>query len=217
MRHLPVNLASVPFERARRLRRVLVVATAVIGLLSLVHVGVAAQLLVGGPSPEDAALEAADRSFAEKVADWRAESEALAAAADPTHTRELAEAVELANGLIAWRVLPWEPLFEALEAALPEDVRLELVRPTSDVDAVRVELVAAGRSRPALGALLAALEEQPVLSEVFPAREERGDDGRHRMTIRAIYRDRGTAERAVYRDPGTAGGRQPGLPEGGPR
>lgn len=190
MRRVPVNLATVPYERARHVRRALLGAMVVVALLSVLHAGAAVQLVVGEMASQDPAPAGAERSFAAMVGDWQEESAALAAAADPARTRQLAEAVELANGLISWHALPWEPLFAALEEALPEDVRLELVRPSSEADGVSVELVAASRSRSPLGSLLVALEGQPALSRVVPTREDRGDDGRYRMTIRATYRGR---------------------------
>lgn len=187
MKRLPVNLATVPFEQARRVRRALVVLAVVVGLLSALHAAAAVRLVAAGPPGRDPGAE--DReSFVATVKEWQEESVALAAAADPARTRELAEAVALANGLISWHSLPWEPLFAALEVALPDDVRLEMVRPSSEEDGVRVELIAAARSRPPLGDLLGALEDQPALSRVFPTHEERGDDGRYRMTIRVTYR-----------------------------
>lgn len=191
MKKPPVNLATVPFEHARRVRRALLVAAAVVGLLSVLHAGVAAQMLAGDASA-DALAAAEQRSFKATVRGWQQEAEALAAAADRSRTRELADAVALADGLISWRLLPWEPLFAALEAALPDDVRLELVQPSSEEDSVQVEIMAAARSRAALGSFLTALEEQPVLSAIVPTYEERGDDGRHRMTIRVTYRDAGS-------------------------
>jgi len=191
MKELPVNLATAPFEHARRVRRALIAAAVVVGLLSALHAGVAARILAGDAAADPVAV-AEQRSFATTVLAWQQEAEALAAAADRTRTRELAAAVGLANGLISWRALPWEPLFGALEEALPDDVRLELVRPSSEQEGVEVELVAAAGSREALGSFLTALEEQPLLSGIVPTQEERGDDGRYRMTIRATYRGAGS-------------------------
>jgi Tfp pilus assembly protein PilN len=185
MRQIPVNLATFPFERSRRARRILVVATVVVVLLSTLHAGAAALLRTGnGSQPPSAGAV----SFAAQLRDWKHEADLLVAAANPTRDREVAQAVELANALIAWRTLPWGSLFDTLEAALPAGVRLELVQPSSEPDGVRVELVAAAASRSSLGDLLAALERQPRLTRVAPLSEERADDGRYLMQIRATFR-----------------------------
>jgi hypothetical protein len=99
----------------------------------------------------------------------------------------VAEEVTLANELIAWRVLPWGEVFEMLEEALPDKVRLELVRPGNAEDGLDLELIAAADDRRALTSFMASLENVPEIVEAFPLSEEVGLDGKYRMTLRALY------------------------------
>jgi Tfp pilus assembly protein PilN len=188
MKQIPVNLATFPFERTRRIRRTLTVATFVLVLLSTLQAGAAVFLITTDGSLLQPRPSAEATSLPAQLRDWQQEANLLAAAANPARDREVAQAVTLANALIAWRGLPWGSLFDTLEAALPTGVRLELVRPSSDPDGVRVELIAAAASRSDLGDLLAALEQRPTLSRVVPLYEERAEDGRYLMRIRATFR-----------------------------
>ena len=124
---------------------------------------------------------------AEELDRWSAEVDALLAAADPRRLQRVAEDVALANELIAWRVLPWGEVFEMLEAALPDKVRLELVRPGNAADGLELDLIAAADNRSDLTAFMASLERVPQIIEAYPLSEELGLDGKHRMTLRALY------------------------------
>lgn len=188
MRQLPVNLATFPFERTRRVRRTLTGATLVAVLLSTLHAVAGVFLMSTDGSLTQQRPSAEEISTAAQVRNWQQETDLLVEAANPIRDREVAQAVTLANALIAWRSLSWGSLFDVLETALPAGVRLEFVQPSSEPDGVRVELIAAAASRSDLGELLAALERQPTLSRVVPVYEERGEDGRYLVRIRATFR-----------------------------
>ena len=190
MRFLALNLATQPVEQVVRARKVLTVVGSVLLLLTVLHLALLWSLF--SDSSMDAASDTESRETiaavqAEELDRWSAEVDALMAAADPRRLQRVAEDVALANELIAWRVLPWGKVFETLEAALPDKVRLELVRPDNAENGLELDLIAAADSRSDLTAFMASLERVPEIIEAYPLSEELGLDGKHRMTLRALY------------------------------
>ncbi len=190
MKYLALNLATQPVEQVVRARKVLTVVGTVILLATLLHVTLVWRLF--SDSNVDTASASDDRQAiaavqAEDLDRWSAEVDALMAAADPRRLQRVAEDVALANELIAWRVLPWGEVFATLEAALPDKVRLELVRPDNAENGLELDLIAAADNRSDLTAFMASLERVPEIVEAYPLSEELGLDGKHRMTLRALY------------------------------
>ena len=190
MKYLALNLATQPVEQVVRARKVLTVVGTVILLATLLHVTLVWRLF--SDSNVDTAAASDNRQTiaavqAEELDRWSAEVDALMAAADPRRLQRVAEDVALANELIAWRVLPWGEVFETLEAALPDEVRLELVRPDNAENGLELDLIAAADNRSDLTAFMASLERVPEIVEAYPLSEELGLDGKHRMTLRALY------------------------------
>jgi len=190
MKYLALNLATQPVEQVVRARKVLTVVGTVILLATLLHVALLWRL--SSDSNVDTASASDDRQAiaavqAEELDRWSAEVDALMAAADPRRLQRVADDVALANELIAWRVLPWGEVFEMLEAALPDKVRLELVRPDNAENGLELDLIAAADNRSDLTAFMASLERVPEIVEAYPLSEELGLDGKHRMTLRALY------------------------------
>jgi Tfp pilus assembly protein PilN len=190
MRYLALNLATQPVEQVLRARRVVVAIGAVILVVTLLHAALLWRLSTAAATDSSSASDSPAAIAAvqeEELDSWGAEVDALMAAADPRRLQRVAEEVALANELIAWRVLPWGEVFEMLEAALPDKVRLELVRPGNATDGLELELIAAADDTSALTAFMASLERVPEITEVFPLSEELGLDGKHRMTLSALY------------------------------
>lgn len=190
MKYLALNLATQPVEQVVRARKVLTVAGTVILLLTVLHLALLWRLF--SDSSLDATSDSESRETieavqAEELDRWSVEVDALMAAADPRRLQRVAEDVALANELIAWRVLPWGKVFETLEAALPDKVRLELVRPDNAENGLEFDLIAAADNRSDLTAFMASLEQVPEIIEAYPLSEELGLDGKHRMTLRALY------------------------------
>lgn len=193
MKRLPVNLATEPLER-RRLRRRIVAITALVVLVVTAAQGLAIRSLLAGDGTAGAAGSATTGAVAEpseaaaaQVRAWERQVERIAAVAVPERVRATAEAVEVANDVIARRAFPWGELFAALEGALPDDVRLAQVQPAATTDGVRVELVATARERAGLMDFLEALEGVVALRDVFPVLQERSSEGEWRLTVRARY------------------------------
>ena len=190
MKYLTLNLATQPVEQVVRARKVLTVAGTVILLVTLLHVVLLWRLFSDSSVDTASASESRETIAAvqaEELDRWSAEVDALMAAADPRRLQRVAEDVALANELIAWRMLPWGEVFEMLEAALPDKVRLELVRPDNAENGLELDLIAAADDRGALTAFMASLERVPEIIEAYPLSEELGLDGKHRMTLRALY------------------------------
>jgi Tfp pilus assembly protein PilN len=190
MRYLALNLATQPVEQVLRARRVVAIGGAAVLVLTILHIALLWRLFTT-PATDSAAASESRAAIAavqaEELDRWSAEVDALMAAADPRRLQRVAEEVALANDLIAWRVLPWGDVFEMLEAALPDRVRLELVRPDNAANGLELDLIAAADDRSELTAFVAALERVPEIVEAYPLSEESGLDGKHRMTLRALY------------------------------
>lgn len=185
-----VNLASEPHERRRLARRVAATTAVIVLSITVVHGLVAWRLLAAGVGPEPQ-IETEDATEAlEQIGAWERQTERIAALATAGRARSTADAVVVANDVIARRTFPWGDLFAVLEESLPEDVRLGQVQPTATADGVRVDLVAAARQRARLVEFLEALERADGLREVFPVLQERGASGEWRLAIRARYAGR---------------------------
>jgi len=182
MKRLPVNLATKPIEQRQWLRRVTVIAAAIVAVIT------AAQLLLVVTLGEIPDTSAADADAVALLRQWSDEVNELASAVDPQLARDQAISVGLANALIEQRVFPWASLFTVLEESLPDDVRLEVVQPVATLEGVRVTLSAASASGEALLAFLAALEESPDFLTVYPGRQSFGADGDLRLSIEALAR-----------------------------
>ena len=171
MRFLALNLATQPVEQVVRARKVLTVVGSVILLLTVLHLALFWSLLSDTSIDTASASESRETIEAvqaEELDRWSDEVDALMAAADPRRLQRVAEDVALANELIAWRVLPWGEVFEALEAALPDRVRLELVRPNNAEIGLELDLIAAADNRSDLTTFMASLENVPEIVEAYP-------------------------------------------------
>jgi len=189
MRGVPVNLASEPLERRRLARRIAGVTALVVLAVTLAHGLLAWGLLSAGPGRERPEPGVDRAEVAERVRSWEREVARIARVADPDRVRATADAVGLANEVVARRDFPWGELFAVLERALPDDVRLLQVQPLAGPDGVQVDLMANAPERTALLEFLEALEGATRFQEVFPVLQERGADGQWRLTVRARYAD----------------------------
>jgi Tfp pilus assembly protein PilN len=197
MKYLALNLATQPVEQVLRAKRVVSAVGAVVLLLTILHLALIWQLFTDTAVDSETASESREAIQAVQAAEldrWSEEVDALMAAADPRRLQRVAEEVALANELISWRVLPWGQVFEMLEAALPERVRLELVRPGNSAEGLELDVIAAADARNDLIAFMASLERVPEIIEAYPLSEELGLDGKHRMTLRALYVTSATVE-----------------------
>ena len=120
--------------------------------------------------------------------EWSGEVATLVSSADPRAARRVAVAVGLANSLIDQRVFPWASLFSMLEESMPDNVRLEVIKPVTMVDGVRVTLAAVSLSGDSLLSFLAALEARTEFIAVYPGRQSVGTDGEIRLTVEALVR-----------------------------
>lgn len=185
MKRNPVNLATEPIEAVRRARRIVLWAAAVIGALTLVHVGLLAWSFGAGERVE---VDPGPAVAPERLAAWQNEVEALAGAADIQRARRTALAVELGEQLVAWRTIPWSALFGDLETVLPDRVRLAAVQPVVDeTGRVRVSMTAVAADTGPLQDLLIALEQSAAFRRAVPQREDVGEDGLLRMQLSAEY------------------------------
>ena len=75
---------------------------------------------------------------------------------------------------------------------MPDNVRLEVIQPTTTFDGVRLTLTAASRSGDSLLEFLSALEARPEFLAIYPGRRSLGIDGEVRLSMEALVRiDRG--------------------------
>ena len=61
------------------------------------------------------------------------------------------------------------------------------MRPDNAENGLELDLIAAADDRGDLTAFMASLERVPEIVEAYPLSEELGLDGKHRITLRALY------------------------------
>jgi Tfp pilus assembly protein PilN len=148
----PLNLSRRPLRNERLPTLVLVIACAALGVLSVHHALVAWELRGGGG--RDAAGQLA---HLESEADDLAREAAALAQAAPA-ARQLEEWSRIRE-IVDHRTFSWTGLFAALEAVLPEQVRLVSVVPAFGEDeGMSLSLTVIGRDYADGVALLRALQ-----------------------------------------------------------
>lgn len=184
MRPASLNLATQPFSRVRRARRVVGRVALVLVLVTALHAGWLAWL-TREPAIEHVVVAPVDPATLQR---WQREVEQIAQAADVQRARAAVTAVALGNQLVAWRTIPWEAIFSDLEQVLPERVKLESVQPGIETgDTVRISIVAAARDHGPLHDFFIEIEAHPRFTEVYPQQETTGLDGLERLTLQARY------------------------------
>lgn len=184
MRSPRLNLATQPFSRVRRARRLVARAALALAVISAVHAGWLGWLM-REPGAEQVVVAPVDPAA---LRQWQSEVEQIVQAADVQRARAAVTAVALGNQLVAWRTIPWEAIFSDLEQVLPERVKLESVQPGIETDdTVRISIVAAARDNGPLQDFFLEIEAHPRFTEVYPQQETTGLDGLERLTLQARY------------------------------
>ena len=95
---------------------------------------------------------------------------------DAKHVADISAATHEANLAIDQRTFSWTELFNRLEAALPENVRLSAVRPVVDEEGrLTVKLTVLGRDVESVDQYLEALEKTGAFHDLL-SRKEREDN-----------------------------------------
>lgn len=177
---LELNLASRPF-RNRRLPRL---AAAALALAALLLTGLHALTL-------SRLLAASARQRQAEVAALEAELRELRAAqsrlAQPEVPRATVARWEAVREVVDRRAFSWTLLLSRLEAALPRDVRLVSLAPTTVAGRLVVEIAAQAATIEAGFALVARLEQCPEFADVRPSSIADGEQGQVEMRYRLRY------------------------------
>lgn len=92
-----------------------------------------------------------------------------------------------ANALIDQRTFSWTALFNHLEATLPDNVMLTVVRPRVEPEDVSLSLGVIGREVGDIDAFMTRLEDTGAFRDVLSRDERLLDDGTYEAMLQAIY------------------------------
>ncbi len=176
------NLSTRPFynERAVHLGLALV-GIAALGLL------VAGGLRMQTLAVENARLAAAAQTQKAQVSAVQNQTGGLRRELLPDDLEALAEATEVANGLIDRRVFSWTEFFNILESTLPDSVMLTSLRPEPEAGAFRLVIGIIGRSQQAILLFVEHLESTGAFASVLVRSEEILEDGGYRAVLDGEY------------------------------
>jgi hypothetical protein len=160
--HVSINLATEPFRRDRPV----LVATAALGLLLLIFLGLEVKTIVS-QRREGAVIHVAINRLNTQLRGITNEQAKLNALLRRPENAEVMERSLFLNSLIDRKAISWTKLFEDLEKVVPYNVRLVSVRlPEVDTDnRVLLDMVVGAKERPELLELVQHLEAAPQFGE----------------------------------------------------
>ncbi len=159
---VPINLATEPFRRDRPV----LVATAALGVLLLIFLGLEVKTIVS-QRREGAAIHVVINRLNTQLRGITNEQAKLNALLRRPENAEVMERSLFLNSLIDRKAISWTKLFADLEKVVPYNVRLVSVRlPEVDSDnRVLLDMVVGAKERPELLELVTRLEAAPQFGE----------------------------------------------------
>jgi Tfp pilus assembly protein PilN len=160
---IPINLASQPFRRDRAM----IVASAAVGLLLVVTLGMQIALIA-----QDRAQMADVRRdivrLNREIKQKTAEDTRYASVLNRPENREALETTVFLNSLLYRKGISWTRIFNDLEKTLPHNVKIVQIQPSVNAaNKVQLVMTVASESIDAQIALLKALENSPLFGEVM--------------------------------------------------
>jgi len=197
------NLATRPFYNEGAVRLWLIV-------LALVAVAATAfnvtRLLQYSRSDTELATQAA-RDEA-RTSELRAAAAQLRASVDARQVENASMEARLANDLIDRRAFSWTELFNAFEAALPNEVRITAVRPKIEEDRrIILTITVVARTVEDLDKFETSLEDTGSFRDLVPREDRVNDQGQVEGLIEVEYAPKKAA-------PGTGGAVEPASGKG---
>jgi hypothetical protein len=159
---VPINLATEPFRRDRPI----LVATAALGVLLLIFLGLEVKTIVS-QRQEGAVIHVTIGRLNTQLRGITNQQAKLNALLRRPENAEVMERSMFLNSLIDRKAISWTKLFADLEKVVPYNVRLVSVRlPEMDSDnRVLLDMVVGAKERPELLELVTRLEAAPQFGE----------------------------------------------------
>jgi len=118
------------------------------------------------------------------------EAEQIRRGLNQTELAAVAAAAREANELIERRTFSWTGLFNQIEATLPADVMLTGVRPEFRDGETMVNLDLQGKESEDIDAFWDRLDKIGAFHDVLWSAVDVGEDGLHKVQMKAVYTDR---------------------------
>jgi Tfp pilus assembly protein PilN len=179
---LRANLSTRPFYNERIIHVLLVLAGAVVVLLTAFN---AIRIVaLSRQNTEFSALIGSDRAEADRLT---GEAQKIRAGINQNALKATATAAEAANRLIDERTFSWTKFFNRIEETLPSEVMLSAVQPSFDNNRSTVQMTVLGRSTEDVDEFIEKLEATGAFQRVLPLQGEQTEDGLHRVFLRSEY------------------------------
>lgn len=156
------NLAKRPTRNERLPLLLVVVGGLAVLAVTAVH-GFEVRRLLGRKTTD---LERETRQLEGTI---QADRAALSSVRVPRPPKETLDRWRLCREMVDRRAFAWTELFQALERALPPDVRLESISPRPKAGEVTVELTAVARNHRASQEFFEALRRSPDFRDALPS------------------------------------------------
>jgi Tfp pilus assembly protein PilN len=179
---LKTNLATRPFYNERPIHVLLVMAAAVVLVVTLLNVSRIVTL--SRHSTELSAGTSAARTEAVRLS---TEATRIRRTINKDELALIVGAAEEANALIDQRTFSWTEFFNQIEATIPPDVMLTSVRPSFKDGVTSVSMIVLAKKPADVDEFTEKLEATGTFENVLAANSELTDDGLQRATIRSEY------------------------------
>jgi len=179
---LKTNLATRPFYNERAIHVLLVMAAAIVLVVTLLNVSRIVTL--SRHSTELSAGTSAARTEAVRLS---AEATRIRRTINKDELALIVGAAEEANALIDQRTFSWTEFFNQIEATIPPDVMLTSVRPSFKDGVTSVSMIVLAKKPADVDEFVEKLEATGAFENVLAANSELTDDGLQRATIHSEY------------------------------
>ena len=197
---LRTNLSTRPFYNERAVQLVLWAAAAVIVALTVYNI-VEVRLL----SSRHGQLLQSVVDDEKRARTLRADAERARRSVDRAQLETVAAAAREANRLIDERIFSWTELLNRLESTLPDEVRIQAIRPSTDREGrLSVSLIVFGRRAEDIEEFVERLEAAGGFNHVYSRTETTNEQGLLEVVIEGRYVPSATAAAAPTAAPAAA-------------
>jgi hypothetical protein len=200
---LRTNLSTRPFYNERAVRAGLLIAAAIVLVLTAINL-----FRIVSLSRQNTELSTQIVQEQQEAARLTDEAAAVRRTIDRAELQRIVLAAGEANALIDQRTFSWTEFFNWLEVTLPADVMLTSVRPVFQGGQIQMAMNLLGRRAEDIDEFFERLEDSGAFTRALPSREDRTDQGLYRVSMTVIYL---LHDSAAVAEPDT--GEAPAAPE----
>ncbi len=179
---LKTNLSTRPFYNERRVHLAAALVALVVVAFSVWNVARLVTL-----SSRRTALSSQIEADEQAAAELRARAASLESGVDLVALGAVAAEAREANSIVDGRRFSWTAFFNRLEETLPAGVMLASVAPSVERGDVTVSLIVVARRAEDVDEFMERLEGSGAFDGVNPTNDTVGEDGLHRVALRARY------------------------------